>query len=88
MSLTVNMDGGIGSDISVKAKRPKTLAVARGLLPLDWVQESRRSWSSLFLIIAMVRKAVIDRDPNGDWYGTHAMDGSGSLREDNAERRI
>ena len=36
----------------------------------------------------MERKAVIIRAPNGDWYGAHVMDGSGSLREENVERRI
>ena len=26
--------------------------------------------------------------PDVDWYKSHAMDGSGSLREENADRRI
>ena len=42
----------------------------------------------LFSVLAMAREAVIDIAPYGDWYGAHAMDGSGSLSEENAERRI
>ena len=40
------------------------------------------------MFIAMVRKAVIDGETDGDWYGVHAMDGSGSLRYENSERNI
>ena len=72
----------------MKAERPETLTVTQGLSPLDWVQESRRSRSSLFLVLAMERKAVIGRAPDGDWYGAHAMEISGYLREENAERMI
>ena len=31
---------------------------------------------------------MISGVPDGDWYVSHVMDGSGSLREKNAERRI
>ena len=33
---TVNTDGGIGSDVCVKAKRPETLTAVQGLFLLDW----------------------------------------------------
>ena len=36
----------------------------------------------------MARKAVIRGTPDGDWYGVHVIDGLGSLREENTERRI
>ena len=36
----------------------------------------------------MARKAGIGGDLYGDWYGAHAMDRSGSLWEENIERRI
>ena len=31
---------------------------------------------------------MIGGAPNGDWYGAYAMDGSGSLNDENAERSI
>ena len=80
MSQTANTDGGIGSDICVKAERPETLTVEWGLSPLDWGQESIWSRSLSFLVLAVSRKLVIGRAPDGDWYVAHAMDGSGSLR--------
>ena len=82
------MDGSIGLDVRLKAKMPKTLTITRGLSPLGWRQERRRSHSSSLSFIAMARKAVIGGAPDGDWYRVHAMDGSGYLREENAERRI
>ena len=36
----------------------------------------------------MAKKALISEYPDEDWYGAHAMDGLGSLREENVERRI
>ena len=81
MSSAINMDGGIGLDVHVKAKRPNTLTVAQGLSPLDWGQERRMSRSSSISVLAMARKTIIGGAPNGDWYGVHVMDGSGSLRE-------
>ena len=87
MSLTVNTDGGIGLDVRVKAKRPETLTVARGSSLLDWGQEISRSQSLLFSVLAMTRKAVIGGARDGYWYNAHEMDRSGSLREDNVERR-
>ena len=81
---TVNADGGIGSDVRVKAERPETLNVLQGLLPLDWGQEISWSRSLPFLVIAMARKAVINGVPDSDWYGARVMDGYGSLREENA----
>ena len=80
MSSAINMDGGIGLDVHVKAKRPNTLTVAQGLSPLDWGQESSHSWSSSFSVLTMARKAVIGGVPDGDWYGAHMIDGSGCLR--------
>ena len=77
---TVNMDSCIGLDVHVKVERHKTLTVARGLLPLDWVQEIRLSQSSQFSVLAEARKAVIGRAPGGDWYGIHTMDRFGSLK--------
>ena len=85
---TVNTDGDIGSDIRVKAERPKTLAVAWGSLPLDWVKGGIQSWILLFSVLAMERKAVIRVAPYGDWYGSHNMDGLGSLGEENADRMV
>ena len=77
---TVNRCGDIGSDVHLKAERPEMLTVARGLSLSDWGQEIiwRRRLSSSVLVIA--RKAVIGGAPCGDWYGSHAMDGPGSLR--------
>ena len=37
---------------------------------------------------AHVWKTVIGGAPDGYWYSVHAIDGSGSLRWDNVERRI
>ena len=62
--------------------------MAQGLSPLEWGQESRQSRSSLLSVLAMTRKAVIGGATDGDWYIVHAMDGSGSLREANAKRKI
>ena len=58
---TMNTDGGIDSDVILKADRTETLTVARGLLPLDCGQEI--SWMRWFpfLVLVMVRKAVIGR---------------------------
>ena len=64
--LTVNTDGVIGAYVYVKSKRPKTLTVAWGLSPLGWGQESSRSWSPSFSVIAMVIKVVIDGATDGD----------------------
>ena len=36
----------------------------------------------------MVRKAVIGGSPEGDWYSSYMVEGSGFLREENVERRI
>ena len=36
----------------------------------------------------MESKEEIGGATEGDWYGYHAMDGSGSFREENTERRI
>ena len=63
--LTVNTDGVIGAYVYVKSKRPKTLTVAWGLSPLGWGQESSRSWSPLFSVIAMVIKVVINGATDG-----------------------
>ena len=88
MSPTVNKDGSIGSDVRVKAKRPNMLNVVRGLSTLGWGQKSSRSRSSSFSVIRMARKTVIGGSTDGYCYGVHAMDESGSLTKENAERRI
>ena len=88
MSPTVNTDGGIRSDFRVKVERTKVLTVAWGSSLLDWGQEISWSWSLSFSVLAMARKEVIVGAPDGYWYGAHAMDRSGSLREDNAQRSI
>ena len=88
ISPTINTDGGIELDVRVKAESPETLTIAQGLSPLGWRQEIRRIRSSYFLVLMMARKAVIDGDPDGDWYIVHAMERLGYLREENAERRI
>ena len=88
MSPTVNTDGGIRSDFRVKVERTKVLTVAWGSSLLDWGQEISWSWSLSFSVLAMARKEVIVGAPDGYWYSVHAIDGSGSLRWDNVERRI
>ena len=60
------MDGDIGLDVCLKAKRLETLTTVQGLSSLDWGQESSRSWSSSLLVLAMARKAVIGGAPDGD----------------------
>ena len=80
MSLTINTDSGIGSDVRVKSERPEKLTLAQGLSLSEWVQESRPIWSSLLLVLTMARKAVIGGAPDVDWYGVHTLDGLGSLR--------
>ena len=71
---TKNTDVGIGLYVCMKAERSEILTVAQGSLTLDWGQESSRSRSFLFLVLAMARKAVISGAPVGDWYGAHLMD--------------
>ena len=88
MSPTINTDGIIGSEVQVNAKRSYMLTVARKSSLLYWGQESRRIQILLFLFLMMTRKAVVGGAPNSDCYGVHAMDGLGSFRKDNAERRI
>ena len=84
----MNTDVGIGLDVCVKAKGTETLTVAQGLAPSELGQEIIRRRRSFFSDFAMARKEVIGRALEGDWYGSHEMNGSGSLREDNAERKI
>ena len=36
----------------------------------------------------MEREGVIGGAPDGDWYVSHAMEGAGYLREENAESSI
>ena len=72
----------------MKAESPGTLTLAKGSSLLYWGNESRRSQSSSFSFLAMLRKAVIGGAPDGDWYDAHAMDRLGSLRAENAERKI
>ena len=84
----MNTDGGIRSNIHVKANRPDTLTVMRGSALSDWVQEISRRKRSSFLVIAMARKEVIGGYLYGGWIGYHAMDGLVSLSEDNAKRRM
>ena len=88
MSPSVNTYGGIGSDICVKVDRTKTLAVVRGELPSDWGEEISRKRRSLFSVIEIVGKAVISRDPDGDQYGYHLMDGLGSSGDYNEDSSI
>ena len=88
MSLTLNTEVGIGLDVCVKDEKPKTLTVARGLLPLERGHDiTQRRGSSLFVLM-MVRKAVIGGVSENKWYISHAMDRLRSLREDNVVRRI
>ena len=86
-SPTLNTDGGIGLDVRVKAKRPKTMTVAWGLPSSDCGKEISWRRRSPFSVIEMARKVVIGRVEEGHCYGFYAMDGSGSSREENSERR-
>ena len=87
MSPTVKTDGIIRSDVSVKEKRTETLEVARGSLLSDFGEDISQRRRSSFSVIVMVRKEVIVGVEEGGWYSSHVMDRSGSLREENAERR-
>ena len=78
---TVYTDGSIDSDFCVKAKRPMALMVAQGSAPLDLGQDISRRRRLLFSGFAIVRKAVISRAPEGGLYGSHVVDGLGSVRE-------
>ena len=86
--MTINTDGSIKSEVCIKSKRNETLAVARGSSSLDWGQEFSRSQSFPLLVLAMAGEVVIVGALDEDWYGAHEIDGSGYLREENAEKRI
>ena len=58
MLTTIDTDGGIGSNVCMKAGMPETLNVARGSSPFDWEKDSSRSRSLLFFVIAMPMKAA------------------------------
>ena len=88
MLLTVNTYGGIGSNISVKSDIPETLTVAQGSSLSNWGQDISQRSRSTFSVLTMLRKAVIARSTEGDWYGSHEMEGLGSLMEENVRRRI
>ena len=52
-----------------------------GMVPLEWGQDISRRRRLLFSGFAIVRKAVISRAPEGGLYGSHVVDGLGSVRE-------
>ena len=59
MSPAMKKYRGIGSDACVKAKCPMTLMMARGLLLSEWGQDISQRRRLPFLVLGMVRKAVI-----------------------------
>ena len=71
--LNMNTDDGIRSGVRVTDEMPKTLMVARGLLPSEWGQDISLKKRSLLSVLAMARKAVIAGAMEGDCYSYHTM---------------
>ena len=80
MSLNVNTDVGIGSDVRLKSETPMVLTVAQGSSS-DCGQEISWRSRSLFSVLTMVRKVVIGGAVEGEWHSFHVMGGMVSLRE-------
>ena len=56
---TVKTDGGIGSEICVKANMSETMTVAQGSSPSDCGHEISQRRSLLFSVLTMVKNEVI-----------------------------
>ena len=84
----MNTEGGIESNVCVKAERPEMLTVAQWSSPSEWGQEISWRRRLMFSVLVMAGKEVKIRVTEGYWYGSHAINGTGSLWENNLDRRI